>query len=195
MCADYGDGCKIGTTRSNAKSKQDNRRRLGRKVVISGLRTANQDEELYATVSKMLGNGMCEVKCIDGETRLCIIRKKFRGRGKQENRVGVGVTVLVGLRSWENNENASMAKCDLMEVYSSSEIRKLKQRGCVNLDTTNHDGIVTEAADFEFDSGPALNQSISLDDVPEQPDRYNLSNLSNSSDEEESEEDIDIDAI
>jgi len=192
MCADYGDGCKIGTTRSNAKAKQDNRRRMGRKVVISGLRTANQEEEQYATVSKMLGNGMCEVKCIDGETRLCIIRKKFRGRGKQANRVCVGVTVLVGLRSWEKNEKASMPKCDLLEVYSSSEIRKLKQRGGVNLDSIKHDGIVTEDGEFEFESGAAFDQSISFDDIPEQPDRYNLSN---SSDEEESEEDIDINDI
>lgn len=192
MCADYGDGCKIGTTRSNAKAKQDNRRRMGRKVVISGLRTANQEEEQYATVTKMLGNGMCEVKCIDGETRLCIIRKKFRGRGKQSNRVCVGITVLIGLRPWEKNEKASLAKCDLLEVYSSSEIRKLKQRGGVNLDSIKNDGIVTEEGDFEFESGSTFNTSISYDDVPEQPDRYNLSN---SSEEDGSEEDFDINDI
>lgn len=192
MCADYGDGCKIGTTRSNANVKQDNRRRMGRKVVVSGLRTANQEEECYATVTKMLGNGMCEVKCADSQKRLCIIRKKFRGRVKHSNQVCVGVTVLVGLRTWEKNEKASLPKCDLLEVYSSSEIRKLKQRGGIDLDAIAHEGVVTEAGEFEFEAGSAANPIVLMDDVPEQPDRYNISE---SSDEDESDEDVNIDDI
>jgi len=192
MCADYGDRYKIGTTRSNVNVKQDNRKRMGRKLVVSGLRTSNQEEECYAIVTKMLGNGMCEVNCCDNQTRLCIIRKKFRGRGKHSNQVCVGVTVLVGLRTWEKNEKASLPKCDLLEVYSSSEIRKLKQRGGIDLESIAHEGIVTEAGEFEFEAGSAANPMILMDDIPEQPDRYNLSE---SSDEDECEEDINIDDI
>jgi translation initiation factor 1A len=165
---------------------------MGRKVVVSGLRTSNQDEEMYATVSKILGNGMCEVKCMDEETRLCIIRKKFRGRGKQANRVEVGVTVMIGLRPWEKNERASLPKCDLLEVYSASEIRKLKQRGGVNLDAIKHDGIVTEAGEFEFETGSTVTNTGPLEDIPQQPNRYDLNS---SSEENESDDDVDIDDI
>ena len=44
---------------------------------------------------------MAEVKCIDDVTRLCIFRKKFKGRGKRDNMVSVGTVVLVGQRTWE----------------------------------------------------------------------------------------------
>lgn len=175
MSAEYGDSAKVGTTRTNAKLKQDNRRRMGRKVIISGLRTSNTEDEMYATVSKIFGNGMCEVQCMDEVTRMCIIRKKFRGRVKQSNQVSVGVTVLVGLRQWEKNEKASLPKCDLLEVYSEAEIRKLKQRGGINLDKIAHRGIVTETDEIEFDT---TSQEVNYgpnDDIPLQPNRYELS--------------------
>ena len=57
-------------------------KKQGRKFVNAPrdrkLRFAEEIEELYSVVTRMFGNGMCEVKCIDGETRLCIFRKKFK---------------------------------------------------------------------------------------------------------------------
>ena len=39
----------------------------------------------YAKVTKLLGNNNCEVLGIDGEIRMCVIRKKFSGKGKRDN--------------------------------------------------------------------------------------------------------------
>jgi len=67
------------------------------------------------------------VKCIDGETRLCIIRKKFKGRSKRDNMITNGSYVLVGVRDWEVVEVGKKRKCDLLEVYSSSDIEQIKK--------------------------------------------------------------------
>ena len=152
MCADVGDYSKIGTNRSNVKVKQENRKRMGKKVVVSGLRTSDNDDEMYAVVTRFFGNGMCEVKCADGVMRMCIIRKKFRGRVKQSNQVSVGATVMVGVRSWEKNERSSMQKCDLLEIYNDSELRKLKQRSAISgLDkiTQGLENIIVNDVEFE----------------------------------------------
>ena len=94
------------------------------------LRTSSNEFELYAQVSKVLGNGMCHVLCVsDGATRLCHIRGKFRGRGKSDNIVKNGTWLLVGLREWENGSsgtNKKLQNCDLLEVYSELEKEKLK---------------------------------------------------------------------
>ena len=92
------------------------------------LRLSNDDCELYAQVSKTLGNGMCHVTCVnDGATRLCHIRGKFRGHNKRDNIIKNGSWLLVGTREWENNSDKSkMQKCDLLEVYSDLEKERLK---------------------------------------------------------------------
>ena len=59
------------------------------------LRLKQEDDELYACVTKLLGNGMCHVFGIDNITRLCIIRNKFRGRSKRHNTLVAGSWVLV----------------------------------------------------------------------------------------------------
>jgi initiation factor 1A len=93
------------------------------------LRTADSEFELYAQVTRVLGNGMCHVLCAnDGQTRLCHIRGKFRGRGKGDNIVKNGSWLLVGLREWENSSGTGkkIQNCDLLEVYNDSEKDKLK---------------------------------------------------------------------
>jgi initiation factor 1A len=105
-----------------------NNRKVGRKYVGtpgggSKLRVIEEEGELYAAVKKILGGGMMNVGCIDGVERLCVMRKKFRGRGKRDNMVGKGSWVLVGLREWESS---SRNKCDLIEVYNPNEITKLQ---------------------------------------------------------------------
>lgn len=65
------------------------------------LRISTCDDEKYGYVIKIVGNGMCIVKCIDGYERLCFIRGKFSGRSKRENTIVAGTWVLVGLRQWD----------------------------------------------------------------------------------------------
>lgn len=108
-------------------------KKMGRKFVNQPqdrrVRFAEEAEELYAVVIKLFGNGMAEVKCIDDVTRLCIFRKKFKGRGKRDNMVSVGTVVLVGQRTWEviSSESKKLPKCDLLEVYSSADVTKLRK--------------------------------------------------------------------
>jgi initiation factor 1A len=99
------------------------------------LRVSLCKEEVYAYILRLLGNSMCMVKCVDGYERLCHIRGKFTGRSKRENALSQGTWVLVGLRQWDaEKEFASKAsktekniqKCDLLEIYSSSEREKLR---------------------------------------------------------------------
>ena len=104
------------------------------------LRVATDAAERYATVSKMLGNGMCYVRLLDGSTRdrLCIIRNKFKGRGKRDNILDSGSWVLVGMREWSSKQDT----CDLLEVYNANERdRLLKNEPCfkaAETDTNNN---------------------------------------------------------
>ena len=109
-----------------------NSKKIGRKYVsnslkgASRLRVVEDEDELYGCVLKMLGNGMCHVLCGDNIQRLCIIRNKFRGRGKRDNTLKTGTYVIVGKRSWESKCNELNSKCDLVEVYGDGEVKKLK---------------------------------------------------------------------
>lgn len=89
------------------------------------LRVATDAAEKYAVVSKMLGNGMCYVNLLDGTvgSKLCIIRNKFKGRGKRDNILDSGSWVLVGLRDWSSKQDT----CDLLEVYNDGERDRLRK--------------------------------------------------------------------
>jgi len=93
----------------------------------SKLRVVEEEGEIYAQITKMFGNGMCDALCIDEVTRLCIIRGKFRGRGKRDNTLRVGSWVLAGKREWESEKKDEKEKCDLLEVYSDFDIERLKK--------------------------------------------------------------------
>jgi hypothetical protein len=96
------------------------------------LRVATQEAERYAVVSKMLGNGMCYVRLLSGGVggngdKLCIIRNKFKGRGKRDNILDSGSWVLVGMREWSSKQDT----CDLLEVYNHGERdRLMKNEPC-----------------------------------------------------------------
>lgn len=92
------------------------------------LRTAKEKGEVYAVISKMFGNGMCMALCFDNVERLCIMRKKFKGRGKRDNMIDVGSWVLVGVRDFETKKGVDdKEKCDLLEVYNDNERERLKK--------------------------------------------------------------------
>jgi initiation factor 1A len=90
------------------------------------LKVSEDECEVYAQVTKMLGNGMCYVMCMDEKTRMCFIRGKFKGRGKRDNFIGLHSWVLVGLRDFETVKEGSQENCDLLEVYTDAEKEKLK---------------------------------------------------------------------
>lgn len=89
-------------------------------------RFAVEKEEIYAIVTKLMGNNYCEVLCIDGKKRLCVIRGKFLGKGKRDNILCKDKWVLIGLRSWQiSHRDNNKEKCDLLEVYNDFDKEKL----------------------------------------------------------------------
>ena len=98
------------------------------------LRLVEEDGELYAQVTKDFGNGMCEVICCDNVKRLCIIRGKYRGRGKRDNEIRMRSIIMVGLREWasHNDNSKKLEKCDLLEVYSDYDVERLKKSADIN---------------------------------------------------------------
>jgi len=127
---------------------------------VSNFKTRfSEDEfEYYAQVTAILGNGMCHVMCKDGKKRLCIIRGKFRGRGKRDNTLSNGKWVLVGGRDFEaekTGEGKNLEKCDLLEVYSDLDKERLKVLGGFNDFITRDNAFVAVSGgsadnDFEF---------------------------------------------
>jgi len=116
----------VRNTKGGNKSKKGARKNLTN-TTSTIVRYAEEECEIYASVVRVFGGDICQVKCgSDGLTRQCVIRKKFRGRNRMHNRLQPGVWVLVGLREWEN-KNGEMQKCDLLEVYNDMEKEKLKQ--------------------------------------------------------------------
>ena len=101
---------------------------------VRATRLSSDENELYAQVKKMLGNGMCEVVCGDNVNRLCHIRGKFRGRGKKDNFITSGTLLLIGLREWESGEvkNGKLPNCDLLEVYNDTDKMFLKKNTDIN---------------------------------------------------------------
>lgn len=106
-------------------------KKVGRKFISAPVdkkvRLAEEEGELYAVVTKMLGNGMFYVNDVEGKERLVIMRNKFRGRGKSDNMVALGSWVLIGVREFESS--STKPKHDLLEVYNEVEKQKLKRSG------------------------------------------------------------------
>ena len=105
-------------------------------------RISVDEYELYGQVKSMTGNGMFIVFCQDSKFRLCIIRGKFKGKGKRDNIIVDGSWVLVGLREFETEhdvgiidpgtlsgkqkEKNKLDKCDLLELYTEKDKNYLK---------------------------------------------------------------------
>lgn len=110
---------------------------LGRKFQNQSqqsLRKSNNPLEKYAFISKMFGNGMCEVNYIDDDdimhTLVGHIRNKMRGRQKRHNLITPNSIVLVGLRDWESTAK----NCDIICIYDPHQVEQLKQFPDINID-------------------------------------------------------------
>ena len=78
-----------------------------------------EDQQVYAKVVRMLGNGRLEAFCYDGRTRLAHIR----GAMRKKVWVHVGDIVLVALRNFQEE------KCDVVHKYTFEEAHMLKSYG------------------------------------------------------------------
>jgi initiation factor 1A len=80
-----------------------------------------EDGEDYAIVTRRLGNGNFLVKLKDSTERICTIRQKFNRKNKDV--IEVGTWLLVADREYSTKKT----HCDMLEVYSKSEISKLME--------------------------------------------------------------------
>lgn len=78
----------------------------------------DEDQE-YAQVTKMLGNGRLEAQCFDEVIRMCHIRGTFRKRVW----INVGDVILLSLREYQDD------KADVIHKYTPEEARILKAYG------------------------------------------------------------------
>jgi len=92
------------------------------------LRLANPREpcEIYARVTNIYGGQNVGVICNDGVERLCVLRRKFRGRNKRDNQIALNKILLVGKREWEVVAPNKKEKVDLLYVYSEYQYEQLR---------------------------------------------------------------------
>ena len=94
------------------------------------LRISECEFECYACVTKMLGNGMCEIRMNNDVRLIAHIRNKFSGRQKRHNMISVFSIVLVGLREWEK----PYKNCDIMVLYDDNQIEQLRNIPNIKID-------------------------------------------------------------
>uniref|UniRef100_A0AC35TQY5 Eukaryotic translation initiation factor 4C n=1 Tax=Rhabditophanes sp. KR3021 TaxID=114890 RepID=A0AC35TQY5_9BILA len=133
----------------------------------------DSDDQEYAQVLKMLGNGRLIAFCFDGKERLCHIRGKMR----KKVWINTGDIILIGLRDYQD------AKADVILKYTPDEARILKSEGHLPESAKlNEAGDEIEENDVDFvDLGG--NEEITKDTSDD-----NISD-SDSSDEDEEESD------
>jgi initiation factor 1A len=142
------------------------------------IRKAKEEGEIYAAVTKIFGGPNCQVMCNDGISRSCIIRNKFKTKGKRDNNITIGSWILVGIRDWEVRSDGTQ-KCDLLEVYSHSEKDKLKQIEVCDFKHLNN--LADSILDNKHNSKDQLEFSSSVNKYDENPN----SEEQGSSDEEQ----------
>tara|TARA_Y100000816_G_C26089648_1_gene575620 strand:- start:264 stop:815 length:552 start_codon:yes stop_codon:yes gene_type:complete len=115
------------------------------------IRFPKDNDEMYAKVVKMLGGRRAEIICNDKKERILEIRKKFGGRNKRDNFIVTDSIVLIGLRSWEHRSEGKKEKADLLYVYSSGQLERLKNEGNICLDILPNSMNIDSKDDSGFD--------------------------------------------
>ena len=114
----------VKNTKGGNKAKKIGRKFLEDETTIN-IRYKKEEGEIYCVVTKILGGENCEVICEDTNTRLCVIRGKFRGKKKRNNLIKQGTLILAGKREWEITNISKRDKCDLLCIYSDNEKNKI----------------------------------------------------------------------
>ena len=78
-----------------------------------------QDGQEYAQMNKMLGGGIIEAYCYDGQTRRC----HLRGNINKKIWLNVGDIILVNVRDYQGNT------ADVIHKYLNNEVKNLKIYG------------------------------------------------------------------
>jgi len=137
-------------------ARKHQRQNAGRLIIPT------EELEIIVCVTKMYGNGMCQVIDNENNEYIAHIRNKFRGKQKRHNMISVSSIVMVGLREWEK----PYKNCDIMEIYSDDQVSQLKQNPTISINNviavrnnTLHGSSSVEEDDFDF-----TNEIIEEDD-------------------------------
>jgi initiation factor 1A len=114
----------FGGTGAKSLARKNENRTSGSK-----LRLSEDELEIYGCITKLFGNGMCEVYSNDNKRYMGHIRNKHRGKNKRHNTVYQFSMVLVGLREWENPHKS----CDIIAIYEDCHIEQLKNIPSINI--------------------------------------------------------------
>lgn len=174
--------CKIKMAGSKKKSKGGAiiRKRIAAANALAKrkLRTANNGE-MYALVTKNLGDRRFRVRCNDNKVRTAHVRGSMK-----RIRIAVDDIILVSLREFEKNDN----KCDILYKYMHHEAIRLSQQGYLCKEIS----MIEQRKDIDGSSS-----SDDEDDEPEiepQPEsrgkqvidlQFDISSSSNEADDEE----------
>jgi translation initiation factor IF-1 len=119
------------------------------------LRLPSDPLEQIACVTKMLGNGMCEIHTADNVRLIGRIGGKFRGKNKRNNLITIQSVVLIGLHEWERPAK----NCEILTIYEETNIEQLKSIPSVNmtnilkLRALNSPADTADTDDFHFGQG------------------------------------------
>jgi translation initiation factor IF-1 len=94
------------------------------------LRLPECDLEKFACVTKMLGNGMCEIYTNDNTRLIGHIRNAFRGKNKRHNLISPQSIVMIGLHEWEKVPK----NCNIMVIYTPNQVDQLKNIPNIKID-------------------------------------------------------------
>lgn len=94
------------------------------------LRVPDNELEIFGSVTKMYGNGMCQITTNDNNSLMGHIRGSFRGKHKRHNTITTTSIVLVGLREWESTQK----NCDILTIYNDSDLEQIKNLPNINIE-------------------------------------------------------------
>ena len=119
----------VKNTQGGGRTKGLARKHINKGNQSNKLRLPVEEGEQIACVTKMFGNGMCEIYNNDNVKLIGHIRGSMRGRQKRHNKIESSMLVLIGLRTWES----TLKNCDILCIYSDEEVEQLKTFPSINI--------------------------------------------------------------
>ena len=156
------------------------------------IRFAKDEDEMYAKVVKMLGGRRAEIMCNDKKLRILEIRKKFGGRNKRDNFIGNDSIVLVEF-AVGNIVPKEKEKADLLYVYSSGQLERLKNEGSICVDILPSSMQIDNKDDSGFDITNTETWESKVEEIDIASVKQNIK--INNTQSNESDEEFDFDDI
>jgi len=152
-----------------------------------------ESNEMFACVTKLFGNGRCEVHTNNNATLKARIPGKFRGRNKRSNIVSMYSIVLVGVYDFTSAADS----CDILYIYDDQDLEQIRYLPGIDISD-----LIRMKMSYSYSTGGsgAVNDDVLFtNDLEEEKiqalNEINPANSINSFKLEETEQEIDIDDI